>query len=228
LNDPIPAGGLPAELRLQMLTTEHWSLLSTRALSWSEAFARAGMFLSTLSGAVVALALVGGMTSFDASFVTFALLVLPVVLFIGIATFRRLIEINREDVLWVMGMNRLRRAYLDAAPELRQYFVTGWTDDETGIMRTFGAAPGPGSFAHELVTTPGLIAVIDGVLAGNVAGIAALQIGLAVEVSAVIAIAAALILVGMLATAQYRLVVRSRGAQPRFPTAQAGSSATNR
>ena len=31
----------------------------------------------------------------------FALLTLPVVLFVGLATFVRLLEINNEDVLWV-------------------------------------------------------------------------------------------------------------------------------
>jgi hypothetical protein len=35
---------LPPALRLQILTTEHWSLLSTRALTWNEAFSRATMF----------------------------------------------------------------------------------------------------------------------------------------------------------------------------------------
>ena len=66
------ADDLPADLRLQILTTEHWSLLSTRAVTWNEAFSRATMFLSALSGAVVALALVAGATSFDSGFLTFA------------------------------------------------------------------------------------------------------------------------------------------------------------
>ena len=57
-------GSLPPALRLQILTTEHWSLLSTRGLSWNEAFSRATMFLSVLSGAVVALALVAQATAF--------------------------------------------------------------------------------------------------------------------------------------------------------------------
>jgi hypothetical protein len=83
-------GDLPPALRLQILTTEHWSLLSTRALSWNEAFSRATMFLSVLAGAVVALALVAQATAFGEGFLTFALLVLPVVLFVGVATFVRL------------------------------------------------------------------------------------------------------------------------------------------
>src|SRR5262245_40195469 len=43
--------------RAQLLSTEHWSLLATRSMSWNEAFSRTGMFLSTLSAATVALAL---------------------------------------------------------------------------------------------------------------------------------------------------------------------------
>jgi hypothetical protein len=137
---------LPAALRLQILTTEHWSLLSTRALSWNETSSRTAAFLAALSGAVVALALVAQATAFGDGFVTFALLILPVVLFIGVTTFFRLVEINHEDVRWVIGMNLLRHAYLEAAPELRPYFITGWHDDEAGIMATFAARAGPGAF----------------------------------------------------------------------------------
>jgi hypothetical protein len=45
---------LPRALRLQILTTEHWSLSSTRGLTWNEALSRATMFLAVLSGAVLA------------------------------------------------------------------------------------------------------------------------------------------------------------------------------
>ena len=85
---------LPAALRLQILTTEHWSLLSTRALSWNETSSRTAAFLAALSGAVVALVLVAQATAFGEGLVTFALLILPVVLFLGVATFVRLVQIN--------------------------------------------------------------------------------------------------------------------------------------
>lgn len=35
---------------LQILTTEHWSLLSARSLAYNEAFTRAGMFLTARAG----------------------------------------------------------------------------------------------------------------------------------------------------------------------------------
>jgi hypothetical protein len=223
-----PGQRLSPDLRLQILTTEHWSLLSTRALTWNEAFSRATMFLSALTGSVVALALVAGVMGFDDGFVAFALLLLPTVLFAGVSTFRRLIEINREDVRWVIGMNRLRNAYLEAAPELRPYFVTGWTDDEAGIMTTFGARPGPGSFAHEFVTTPGLIAVVDGVVAGALTAIVGLQVGAGRDISLALAVGAAIVTIGLLALLQYRLVIRPRGLEPGFAEPQRGPSARNR
>jgi len=168
-------------LRIQILATEHWSLLATRSLSWNESFARAGMFLTLLSGATVALALVAQATAFGQGFVVFALLILPVVLFVGLATYVRLLEINNEDYVWVRGMNRLRGAYLEVDPQLAKYFITGTSEDAVGIFRTFGAHTASersldtGRF-HALVTTPTTIAFVDSTLAAVLAGIVTVQL----------------------------------------------------
>ena len=209
---------LPTALRLQILTTEHWSLLSTRAMSWNETSSRTAAFLAALSGAVVALALVAQATAFGEGFVTFAVLILPVVLFLGVATFVRLVQINHEDVRWVIGMNLLRHAYLEAAPELRPYFITGWHDDEAGIMATFGARVGPGGFVHEFVTAPGMLAVVDAVLAGVLAAILGPRLGAASSITIGLAITAGLLTIALLAAYQYRGAVRPRAQRrPRFP-----------
>src|SRR5918995_4786910 len=96
-----PAGAGPAEvtaaMRLQILSTEHWSLLASRSLAWNESFSRAGMFLSALSGAIVALALVAQADQFGEGFRLFALAILPVVLLIGIGTVLRLGMANLHD-----------------------------------------------------------------------------------------------------------------------------------
>jgi len=157
---------------MQILSTEHWSLLATRSLSWNESFSRAGLFLSIVSATAVALALVGQATSFGPEFVGFALVMLPVALFVGLATFTRLDEVNGEDFYWVIGMNRIRHAYLEMNPGLGPYFITGWTDDPAGLERTFGVHRPGSAIAHWLVTMPGMVAVIDGVLAGLVVGLA--------------------------------------------------------
>jgi hypothetical protein len=209
---PVPADATAAAraLRVQMLATEHWSLLATRSLSWNESFARAGMFLTLLSGATVALALVAQATSFGQDFVLFALLTLPVVLFVGLATYVRLLEINNEDYVWVRGMNRLRGAYLEIDPGLEPYFVSGTTEDADGIFRTFGSLPGgpagnldTGLF-HGFVTTPTTIAFVDAMLAAVLAAILSMQLNMAMAPAAGIGIVAFLVIVAALAYFGYR------------------------
>jgi hypothetical protein len=104
-----PPGATPAALRVQILSTEHWSLLATRSQTWNESFARAQMFLSVLSASVIALALVAQATAFGSGFTAFALVLLPVVLFLGLTTYIRLVAINHDETRWVLGMNRSGR-----------------------------------------------------------------------------------------------------------------------
>jgi len=196
-------------LRAQLLATEHWSLLATRSLSWNESFARAGMFLTLLSGATVALALVAQATSFGEGFVVFALLILPVVLFVGLATYVRLLEINNEDYVWVRGMNRLRGAYLELDPELARHFITGTTEDADAIFKTFGSMPGqPGSIDtglfHGFVTTPTTIAFVDATLAAVLAAIASVQLDMQMTSAAGVGVATFLVIGAALAFFGYR------------------------
>src|SRR2546430_2582109 len=89
LGEATPSDGASPALRLQILSTEHWSLLASRSLAWNESFSRAGMFLATISGAIVALALVAQASDFGRGFRLFALAILPVVLFVGVGTVLR-------------------------------------------------------------------------------------------------------------------------------------------
>ncbi|MEO8251500.1 MAG: hypothetical protein ABI578_03395 [Chloroflexota bacterium] len=196
-------------LRVQMLATEHWSLLATRSLSWNEAFARASMFLSLLTGSVVALALVAQVNSFGEAFVLFALMALPVVLFVGLATYVRLLEINNEDYVWVRGMNRLRAAYLEIDPGLAPYFITGTTEDAAGIFQTFGSLPGTegnldSGLFHGFVTTPTTIAFVDAMLAGVLAAIVAVQLKAQMVPASAIGVVVFLVACGALAFFGYR------------------------
>jgi hypothetical protein len=160
-------GGLSDPRALQILSIEHSNLVATRSMLWSESFARAALFVSVLSASVVALSLIG--TS-RPDFRTFALILLPVALFVGIGTFVRLDDSNREEALWVVAMNRLRHAYVAMVPGLADRFVSGTTDDFAGIVRSYGRDPGTHySFLHFFVTIPGTVAVVDGVIAGVIA-----------------------------------------------------------
>lgn len=221
------APGDPADLTdpraLQILATEHWSLLATRSMSWNESFSRTGLFLSVLSASVVALGLVGGATGFGGSFAVFALALLPVTLFVGVATFVRLDEVNVEDVVWVASMNRIRNAYLRAKPGLEPYFSSGWTDDEIGVARTFAMTSDPttpNTLVHVFVTTPGMVAVIDGALAAAISGIATAAIlGPGMLATIPVALAVGVATTAVLTWTSVRRAQRVIGAwQPRFPT----------
>jgi hypothetical protein len=74
---PPSSGSTPVQLRLQILSTEHWSLLASRGLAWNESFTRASMFLSTLSGSIVALSLIAGVDGFNGPFFVVALVSWP-------------------------------------------------------------------------------------------------------------------------------------------------------
>jgi hypothetical protein len=221
MDDPRP--DLPDAVRIQILATEHWSLLANRSMIWNEIFTRTGMFLTTLSAAAVAIALVAQATDFGENFRIFSLLVLPVELLLGFGTFIRLNAALEEDFWLVVGMNRLRRAYFDIAPDLEQYFVTSGFDDVPGFMQSYSAFGRPISFG----VTPGRVlsssAAIVGVLDCLLVGItAALLIGLVDDRSGVYvtggivaALLAAVIVTGVV---PYRAITRAmREYQPRFP-----------
>src|SRR6266480_4432887 len=112
------ASDAAAAARLQILATEHWSLLATRALTYNEALSRVTIFLSILSGALIALALVAQADHFGPIFTSIAIPMLLIVMFVGITTVSRLTALNRDDYRWVIGMNRLRHGYVDLHPDL--------------------------------------------------------------------------------------------------------------
>ncbi len=169
-------GGKVSPTALQILMTEHWSLLGSRSMGYVEAMARASMFIAALSGAVVALALVAQATDFGDEFVAFSLVLLPVVFFLGITTIVRIGQINLEDAVWVQGMNRIRHAYLELAPEVEPYFITSRFDDDRGVLASM-AMPNVVPQYQAFVAIPGTIAVLDAVVAAATAGIAVLGLG---------------------------------------------------
>jgi hypothetical protein len=214
---------LPPQLRIQILSTEHWSLLATRSLAWNEVFGRAGMFLSALSGAIVALALVGQGTGFGQSFTLFALVILPVVLFLGWTTFIRLGASNYHDAQCVIGMNRIRGAYLELAPDLAKYFVMSANDDPRGVGITMAFPPGMVQWAHLLAATPTVVSVVNAVIAGALGGLVVLQLALPSGIALAAAIAAfAVAFLAHLAWGRGAISRAQARMQPIFPSPPEG------
>jgi hypothetical protein len=216
-----PAGGpTPVQIRLQILSTEHWSLLASRSLAWNEIFSRGGMYLSTLSGSMVALGLIGGVAGFGDAFFAFALVILPVVLFVGLGTWVRMGVSNYHDAMTVFGMNRIRGAYLEIAPELEPYFVMGVHDDPPGIGITMGVPPGTPTIVHLVASTPFLVVVLNSVLFGAIAALTLVRFAKTDAFSTVIGgvIAAIILLAAQLVAASRRIRAGQRLVRPMFPT----------
>jgi type III secretory pathway component EscS len=163
------ATGLDDPRALDILTTEHWSLLSTRTLGYQEMFGRTTIFVAILSGTVVALALLAQATDFRRETLWFALMLISVALFIGLATFVRSVAINYEDARWVTGMNLLRRAYLRIVPELEPFLVAGHEPDADGQSLAEGSPQRLGNLVNSLTTTSSVVAALNSLLAGALA-----------------------------------------------------------
>ncbi len=225
---PAPAAGREAiggrdgttpGMRLQILATEHWSLLASRSLAWNESFSRAGMFLSTLSGAIVALALVAQASSFGEGFRLFALVILPVVLLVGIGTVLRLGISNYHDALCVLGMNRIRAAYMELAPDLERYFVTGITDDESGLGRTFGVEPRTPMLVQMLASTPMLVTALNAILVAAIGALLMLQVGAEATTALLVGALGFILTEAFFLWYARRAIARARGEfAPMFPT----------
>ena len=171
---------------LQILSTEHWSLLAGRSLAYNEAFTRAGMFLTALSASMVAIAFVAQADRTGSAVPTFTLVLLGFDLFVGLTTYLRLVETTREDLRSVQGMNRIRHAYLEMVPELAPYFVSSDRDDLAGILMTYegpsredmmAGRPGVAGMLHGFSTNTGMIAVVVSLVGASFAGVAVAQIG---------------------------------------------------
>jgi hypothetical protein len=215
-----PGAPSPVQVRLQILSTEHWSLLASRSLAWNESFSRAGMYLSTLSGSLVALGLIGGVDGFKDAFYVVALIVLPVVLFVGIGTWLRMGATNYHDAITVFGMNRIRAAYLEIAPDLAPYFVMGVHDDPAGIGITMAVPPGTPAVVHLIAGTPTLVMVLNGIVSGAIAAVAVLRgLGGAGIVALATALVVSVAVIGFQLAAARRNIQRlQRLVQPMFPT----------
>ena len=212
--------------KLQILATEHWSLLATRSLTYNESLARVNIFLAILSGAVIALALIAQADHFGRTFISIAIPVLLIVLYAGIATITRLTALNRADYRWVIGMNRLRNAYLEIHPELAPHFVASPYDDLHGALQTLGidvdevtARRLLRSIFHLPQTLPGMLTVIVAAVAGAIAALSALAFA-APSPAIVLSAAAGFLLVMVLAAIRGRRSVSrlSPTLQPRFPS----------
>jgi hypothetical protein len=199
--DPRPAA-------VSFLTTEHFTLQGARSATISESTGRATMFLGSVSGGLVALGLVATATHLGRAFFAFALVLLPVLTFVGLVTFERTLQSGIEDHGYARRIARLRAYYFDEAPELLPYLLSVGPDERLHVQGLFG------SRGQRWRTIAGMIGVITAALAGA-------TVGLAAALAAGHSLAAALIAGGVAFAVIVTAFSRVQGA------AWAGASATH-
>src|SRR4051795_2513069 len=156
-------------------TNEHFNLQTARAATISEANGRATIYLAALSSSLIALAFIGQMSRLGPTFDAFALIVLPVLAFIGVVTFERLVQLSFEDIAYAERIGRLREFYVTVAPGLAPYLLV--VRGASARASVQGGAPRPTGWQLTL-TTAGMIAVVNGVVLGSCAGLLLRTLGI--------------------------------------------------
>ena len=161
--------GSPSPLMLQALTTEHFTLQGARSVIISEVNSRATIYLSAVSSTVVALAFVTTLSQSQELVRAFALVLLPVLCFMGIVTKSRLEQLSFADFQYQRAINRIRHAYVDVAPEAARYLTLSIHDDVRGVAQTAMYQEGR---RMGVLTAAQMISVINSVIVGLIIAIA--------------------------------------------------------
>jgi hypothetical protein len=114
-------------------------------------------------------------------------------------------------------MNRIRHAYVEASPAIERHLVTSPYDDDRGLYRTYAADPPATQHIHALFTTPGMVSVINAVIAAVIVGIAAQALNLGTALPAVLSVAAFAGAFAVQWRYQIRVLAGGTGLAPEFP-----------
>ncbi len=172
----------PSSAAISFLTTEHSTLQGARSTTTTESIGRATMFLTSVSGGLVALGLVATATKVGPAFYAFGLVLLPTLTFVGLITFQRALQSGVEDYGYAVRIARLRAYYFDNAPELTPYLASVPPDKRLAIQGLHGGG------WPVFRTVAGMVGVIAAVLAGSSAAIAVSSFSLAGALSCGVAV----------------------------------------
>ena len=228
VSKPEPVVSLDDPRVVQILSTEHWSLLASRSLAYNEAFVRGGMFLTFLSMSFVALALLAQGMSFGVEFLTVAAIVLAFDLAIGVATYGRINGANVDDLRAVYGMARIRHGYTQIAPIVAPYFTSATHDDIASVMTAYGSPSnsGIGLVMYGLTTSGGMVALITSMVGGVLAAVLSLIIGAPSGLALWVGLGGGVIVFAVLVALTLGSVPRSQARMPAlFPAPDSESRA---
>jgi len=183
--DAIESDEIAAASATSILSTEHFVLQSARSAATSEAVSRVSIFLTAVSAALVASAFLGQLP--DASIVTaFGLIVLGALVFLGVTTFDRVLQVSIEDFQYALRINRIRRFYIKRSPLAAEYLEAPAEEGTSALLAAYGVRSGDWQM---LVSLAGVVSFVNGLLAALLVGLALSTVGVREPlVSAIVAL----------------------------------------
>ncbi|MGH2555684.1 MAG: hypothetical protein ACRDHO_08220 [Actinomycetota bacterium] len=118
-----------------------------------------------LSSFILALALLAQAAEFNEPFYAVALVLLAIVYFLGFATIGRLEQIWVDWFRASQGMSRIRRFFVEQAPDVAPYLSAPTTDDPFITLGSFGIG-GRSRLWQGAVTAVAVVAIVNCVVAG--------------------------------------------------------------
>lgn len=200
------------EALAKVLLAEYSMLLASLTATWSVVMSRTTLVLMVLSSISVALALAVNAAGFGDEFLTFAGILLSMGLFIGIVSYERVVQSSRETIVYVRGMNRIRHFFTEYAPRSADYFVLSTHDDDAGLLQAQGSIqlgrPRSVILTYGLPQVPGMLGVINSVVAAVIAAVVLMSLGASRELTV---LGAAVVFVAVLAAllTHWRRVIES-------------------
>lgn len=119
---------------MQALGNQYGVLQSARGATIAESSSRSSLYLTSLTGAVVGLSFVAQASKFGDTFFVFALAIFPVVFFLGVVTYYRLLQTGVEDVIYARAMSKIQRFYAEIDPAQLDLFQDS-SVDQVGLTR---------------------------------------------------------------------------------------------
>lgn len=165
--------GQGPSVRAQILATEHWSLLATRSQTWAEIMNRIVIHLTVLSAGLVVLALIAQANGFGFAFRVLSIGLAAAALVLGTLTGLRVHNASSDDAAIMLGMNRLRNAYVALDPGIEPYLITSRYDDMAGLMASYLMGARRSMASHVLGSTAMFINVVNAMVAGSLGALLA-------------------------------------------------------
>lgn len=160
-----PTESEPRPAAVTFVTTEHFTLQGARSSTIAEATGRATMFLGAVSGGLVALGLIATAAGVGTAFYAFALILLPTLSFVGLATYDRVLQSGIEDLGYASRIARLRGYYFRYAPELVDYLYSVPPEQRLRLQGIGGRR------SQKYLTIAATVGLVAAVLAGSAVGL---------------------------------------------------------